>query len=365
VRLTALAVALMDETYERVGNEGSAKEGHYGVTGWKVKHVKFSGSKATLSYVGKSGVKQTKTVTNAMALKVLKDAVKGKDPDEEILCEGDDCRITAEKVNAYLKPFDVTAKDLRGLHANEEMKSRLKAQRKGKLPTDKKERESKLKEEFKAALEAAAEAVGHEPSTLKSQYLVPGLEDAYLKDGTVPAALDKTGSLPLREWLPGFFQRHPALRAYRGIPMQEGTGGSQEASTKLGKIIVYPKFWALPDKTQDFVLAHEIGHWVLGEYGLSKLIRVAVDLGLDLWDTPSLPFGQYNSDEAFADSFASYHTDKDVQRRYPEWASLVEVVKTKVKTATKTHAEREGEDGHEDPRRAGGRGGRAAGAPVS
>jgi DNA topoisomerase IB len=344
VRLTALAVALMDETYERVGNEGSAKEGHYGVTGWKVKHVKFSGSKATLSYVGKSGVKQTKTVTNAMALKVLKDAVKGKDPDEEILCEGDDCRITAEKVNAYLKPFDVTAKDLRGLHANEEMKSRLKAQRKGKLPTDKKERESKLKEEFKAALEAAAEAVGHEPSTLKSQYLVPGLEDAYLKDGTVPAALDKTGSLPLREWLPGFFQRHPALRAYRGIPMQEGTGGSQEASTKLGKIIVYPKFWALPDKTQDFVLAHEIGHWVLGEYGLSKLIRVAVDLGLDLWDTPSLPFGQYNSDEAFADSFASYHTDKDVQRRYPEWASLVEVVKTKVKTATKTHAEREDEE---------------------
>jgi carbonic anhydrase len=191
-RLAALAVALIDETYERVGNEDSAKDGHFGVTGWKVKHVTFSQGKATLSYVGKSGVKQTKTVTNSKALKVLKDATKGKDPDEELLCEGDDCRITADKVNDYLKPFGVTAKDLRGLHANEEMRARLKAERKGKLPEDKKKREEKLKAEFAKALEGAAAAVGHEPSTLKGQYLVPGLEDAYLKDGTIPAALDKT-----------------------------------------------------------------------------------------------------------------------------------------------------------------------------
>ena len=37
-RLKALIVGLMDETYERVGNEESAEDGHYGVTGWKVKH---------------------------------------------------------------------------------------------------------------------------------------------------------------------------------------------------------------------------------------------------------------------------------------------------------------------------------------
>jgi len=194
IRLAALAVALIDETYERVGNEGSAKEGHFGVTGWKVKHIKFSQGKATLSYVGKSGVKQTKTVTNSKALKVLKDAVKGKGPDDDILCDGDDCRITASHVNEYLEPFGITAKDLRGLHANEEMRTRLKAERKGKLPEDKKEREAKLEEEFKRALGGAAKAVGHEPSTLKSQYLVPGLEDAYLKDGAILETLGRTAS---------------------------------------------------------------------------------------------------------------------------------------------------------------------------
>lgn len=191
-RLTALAVALIDATYERVGNEDSAKEGHFGVTGWQVSHIRFSSGKATLSYVGKSGVDQKKTVTDSKIVKALKDATKGKEKDDTILCEGDDCRVTAQHVNDYLEPFKVTAKDLRGLHANEEMRSELKKARKGKLPEDKKERESKLKAEFKTALEAAAKAVGHESATLRSQYLVPGLEDAFLKDGTVPDRLDKT-----------------------------------------------------------------------------------------------------------------------------------------------------------------------------
>ena len=195
-RLTALAVALIDETYERVGNDGSAKDGHFGVTGWTVEHISFSGSKATLKYTGKSGVDQKKTITDAKLVSALKAATKGKDKSETILCEGDDCRITATEVNAYLKDFDITAKDIRGLHANEEMKAELKKVRKGKLPEDKKEREAKLKEEFKQALEAAAAAVGHEASTLKSQYLVPGLEDAFMQDGTIPEKLDKTARQP-------------------------------------------------------------------------------------------------------------------------------------------------------------------------
>ena len=38
---TALAVALINHTYERVGNDESAANGHYGVTGWKKKHLSF------------------------------------------------------------------------------------------------------------------------------------------------------------------------------------------------------------------------------------------------------------------------------------------------------------------------------------
>lgn len=193
-RSTALVVGLMDATYERVGNEESAKDGHYGVTGWLVKHVKFGKGKATISYVGKSGVKHEKVVDDASLVAALKKAVEGKGEDDPI-CEGKDCKVTASDVNAYLKPFEVTAKDIRGFHANTEVQTRLKAIRSkgGKLPEDKAGREKKLKAEFKQALEEAAKAVGHEPSTLKSQYLVPGLEDEFLKDGTVSDKLDKKG----------------------------------------------------------------------------------------------------------------------------------------------------------------------------
>lgn len=194
--LTALAVALIDHTYERVGNEESANDGHFGVTGWRRKHVTFGPKGATIKYVGKSGVKHEKKVTDSAIKNALKNAYEGVDKDDgEILSwDGGKGRVTAEKVNDYLKTFDVTAKDLRGFHANREMQERLKRIRSsGKaLSEDKKKREKMLKEEFLKALDETSEAVGHEAATLRSQYLVPGLEESFMKDGTVS---DKLGSL--------------------------------------------------------------------------------------------------------------------------------------------------------------------------
>lgn len=188
VFLTALAVGLMDETYERVGNPSSAKDGHFGVTGWKKNHVSFGRGNATVSYVGKSGVKQKKTVKNKALVKALRDAYAAC-ADGACLFKHDTGQVGSEAVNAYLKPFGVSAKDIRGYHANSVMKSSLKAVRKGKLPSDPKKRKAKLKAEWTKALDATAAAVGHEASTLSSQYLVPGLEDSYMKDGAVPAKM--------------------------------------------------------------------------------------------------------------------------------------------------------------------------------
>ena len=185
--LLALAVALMDATYERVGNDESAKDGHVGVTGWCKKHVSFGPKSAVIRYTGKSGVKHEKKITDAAVRSALKDAYEAVEDDDDEILSWEGGRVTASKVNDYLAKFDITAKDLRGFHANREMQERLKAARKagGKLPEDKKAREKKLKAEFLEALDGAGEAVGHEPSTLRSQYLVPGLEEGYLKDGTV------------------------------------------------------------------------------------------------------------------------------------------------------------------------------------
>ena len=109
------------------------------MTGWQVKHVKFNGGKATITYVGKSGVKQTKQIHDAAAVKLLREITKGKSGTDPIFTyedeDGSKVSITAKEVNAYL-PEGITAKDLRGLHANQEMLTRLQAIRsKGpKLP---------------------------------------------------------------------------------------------------------------------------------------------------------------------------------------------------------------------------------------
>jgi len=354
-RLTALAVGLIDHTYERVGNVDSADDnGHYGVTVWEVRHVKFKGNKAEISYTGKSGVKHNKTVSDAKLVSALKDATKGKKPEDRILCDGDDCIVNASDVNEYLEPYGITAKDLRGLHANDEVRAALKKIRSEgpELPRARKEKDKILKDEFKKAIEQAAEAVGHEASTLRSQYLAPVIEESYLHDGTVADRLDKKagatvlvgGDDETKAWVQGFFRRHPKLARYSKAKVNRvfGVSGSSshpEASVKSGVIHLYPKFWDLSPDIKDFVFAHEIGHVIEGDFSLTK---AAEPLGVDVWgDAEPLPFAQNNMGEAFADSFASYFIDGDVQRRYPAWARLVEYALATTKTATLEESEKE------------------------
>ena len=193
-RLVSLAVGLIDHTYERVGNTDSADDaGHYGVVVWEVRHVKFKDGHADIRYTGKSGVKHVKTVDDAGLVAALKAATKGKDPTERVFCEGDDCVVSASDVNEYLEPYGITAKDIRGLGANDEVRDALRrARTKGpELPHARKEKDKILEAEFKRVLDEVAEIVGHEPATLRSHYLAPVIEKSYLHDGSVPEKLDK------------------------------------------------------------------------------------------------------------------------------------------------------------------------------
>lgn len=183
VKGLALAVALVDHTYERIGNPTSAKEGHFGVTGWQVKHLSFKGAEAILQYVGKSGVKHRKTVDIKWLVDEIRKAVDGRKDTDTIVHDGEN-PIKASDVNGYLDGFEITAKDLRGYHANTLMQRELRKV-KGTVAKDPKKREEQLKTWFQTALDTVSELVGHLATTLKGQYLVPGLEDQFLKDGTV------------------------------------------------------------------------------------------------------------------------------------------------------------------------------------
>jgi len=184
-RLPALAVLLMDATYERVGNIDSAKEGHFGVTTWEKRHLTFKGNTAHLNYVGKSGVDQKKKITDGKLVSELRTQAFQKTKHETLLTDDEaEYSVSAADVNAYLKPFEITAKDIRGYHANRIVQEMLKDLTPVK-GDDPKEVEKARKDQFKSVLEDAAAEVGHEPSTLKNQYLAPSLEKDFIDDGKV------------------------------------------------------------------------------------------------------------------------------------------------------------------------------------
>ena len=71
VFLTALVVAMMDRTGERIGNSDSAANGHFGVTGFLKSHISVIGNKVHMSYVGKSGVEHEKSFSDEKIAKAL------------------------------------------------------------------------------------------------------------------------------------------------------------------------------------------------------------------------------------------------------------------------------------------------------
>jgi hypothetical protein len=143
-----------------------------------------------------------------------------------------------------------------------------------------------------------------------------------------PMAKRKGGEL--ENYLDGFAQRHSKLSRLLPKVIEKAAGSSAghgEARQHGDEIWLFPKFWDLDQKTRDFVLAHEIGHYMLSRKPSTWLMDLGAKNGVDVWDTASLPFGQFNQDEAFADSFASYYLEPgELHRRYPAWVPFVEAV---------------------------------------
>jgi len=177
VFLTAVVLATMLATSERVGNSVSANAGHRGVTGFLKSQVSTDGNRVTFRYTGKSGVKQEKVVTDEKLANNIRKALKMSDS-KYLFCTSDGFCIKADRVNRYLKDFDVTAKDIRGYSANRWIIEKLKS---NDIPKEEKDRKKLF---LKVATEVAKK-VGHQRSMLRSSYLIPDLENLYIEKGKI------------------------------------------------------------------------------------------------------------------------------------------------------------------------------------
>lgn len=175
--LTALVIAVMLETAERIGNDDSADNGHFGVTGFSKSNISISGNTVTLDYVGKSGVQHEKCFTNERVAKALKRAIKNSAANF-VFTTTNGLRIKSGQVNRYLKEFDVTSKDLRGFLANT-----MTIQKLNKIQPE--QDDKKRKKQLNKILKQVAEKVGHGRPTLRKHYLIPELWDEFVNNGKV------------------------------------------------------------------------------------------------------------------------------------------------------------------------------------
>lgn len=153
----ALVVAVILCTYERVGNEGSAKTGHYGASNLLRKHIyKSSPEYVELRYMAKSGVDQTKPIHEPNLCKILH-ARSRKGQDDRLF------NTTPQRVNDYLSQFGITSKDIRTYAANKFMEDATR----GLNPKT----EAEKKKSFLLALNSVSSVIGHKPATLRSMYL--------------------------------------------------------------------------------------------------------------------------------------------------------------------------------------------------
>lgn len=185
VKLTALAIAVILNTAERVGNSDSEENGNLGVTGFQKKNIKIEGNTVYLEYVGKSSVEHEKQFSDELISLELRRAMK-KSPCQFVFCTSDGFRIKADKINRYLQEFGVTAKDLRGFLANRYILDKLNKIDDAEILGD----ESKRKKEFNKIIKSVALKVGHGAPTLKKHYMTPELESEFVDNGVIISLKD-------------------------------------------------------------------------------------------------------------------------------------------------------------------------------
>jgi len=168
--IVATIIRIIEKTGERVGNEQSKLDGHFGITNLRKKHIKVSGSNITLNYVGKSGMKHDVTITDAKATSNLKKYLKRDS--NEVFVTSDGLSIKAPQVNSYLADFNITSKDLRGFKVNKLMSEKL---RRIKKP----ETDAEIKKVFNEVLRDVAAQIGHTPGICRKNYLLPEIEEAF------------------------------------------------------------------------------------------------------------------------------------------------------------------------------------------
>jgi DNA topoisomerase I len=179
-KVLACIVRLMDEAYFRVGNEEYAKENQsYGITTLHRKHISVEGDNIHFDFMGKSGQRQVKRLTDAKVAKIIKalDELPGYEVFKYYDQGGQLTNVTSSEINEYVKDImgeEFSAKDFRTwggtLLATAELAAVVKAK------TQKQKQKAVTK-----CVKRVAKKLGNTPEIAKSSYIDPRVISSFME----------------------------------------------------------------------------------------------------------------------------------------------------------------------------------------
>ncbi|MBR7743458.1 DNA topoisomerase IB [Phycicoccus sp. BSK3Z-2] len=189
-RAAATATRLLDLGYFRIGSDAYAdSNGSFGLTTLERRHVRRRGEDLVFSFVGKSGVEHSITISDPAVIESLNYMRRRRGGSKRLLAYRGTARwadLDAAAVNDYISQMvaeDLTAKDFRTWHATVLAAVALAE---SDEPGDTK---ASRKQAEKAAVEEVAAYLGNTPTIARSSYIDPRVLDRYEDGVTIAGTL--------------------------------------------------------------------------------------------------------------------------------------------------------------------------------
>ena len=202
-RVLALVIRVLDATGIRVGNEQYAeKNGTYGATTLRKKHVATNGSRLLLEFTGKSGVEQQITIDDERIVRAVRrlEEIPGYRLFKYLDDEGRRQEVESDDVNAWIEETtgaSYTAKDFRTWRGTVIASTELCAIF---------EKEDRSHEEratiINDVIDRVAEELGNTPTVCREHYIHPSVLAAFADgDPTTLINAGRSRTKRLKEWL--------------------------------------------------------------------------------------------------------------------------------------------------------------------
>lgn len=177
-KLIALALKIMDICNFRSGNKKYEKKyGSYGITTLHKKHISIKKNSVEIEFIGKKGVNNHCIIKDKYIIDLIKQVYSLSSRDNSYFFSiNDNISINIGDINAYLREFHITTKDLRTWNANflflNNLQNEIKIMNNGSY--NKKTDLQKLKMRksiIKDAIIKTAESLHHTATICKSSYI--------------------------------------------------------------------------------------------------------------------------------------------------------------------------------------------------